>query len=230
MVEGLLQEEKEKENAKEALVHSDVGGSGAEEAKVEGIGHGKSEPGPQGDDVGTREPKPSTSANLPPSAPTTPPPSEPISTTRLLTASSTSATLPPLSPTFILRTLRRRLSIEPRALPLDELDDTQRAYRAGDFDEVKEWIERNWKQVAETKRRENAEKSAIHYREKCKRVGAERAAQAEMNVNAGDAETNAAAEAGAVAGGEMGVGARVNVGLTATEASDEKQAVCEQEE
>lgn len=38
--------------------------------------------------------------------------------------------------------------MEPHAFPWEELDPVQRAYRAGDLEEVKEWIVENWQEVA----------------------------------------------------------------------------------
>jgi hypothetical protein len=57
----------------------------------------------------------------------------------------------PTKMNFILRTLRRRLSIEARELSEEQLDEVQRAYREGDFEEAREWVGKNWMEVVESK-------------------------------------------------------------------------------
>lgn len=90
---------------------------------------------------------------------------------------------------FVVRTLRRKLSIDARDKKDDELDEVQRAYREGKFDEVQKWIERNRKEVTERQQAENEEKSRIHYKQKMERTEKERAdaaAAAATAVNEGE--------------------------------------------
>jgi hypothetical protein len=76
---------------------------------------------------------------------------------------------PQFNPTFVLRTLRRRLSLEAHEKPDDQLDEMQLAYREGNFKDVKEWAVGNWRDVAEKKWEDNRVNSAAHLREKMER-------------------------------------------------------------
>jgi uncharacterized protein (DUF2267 family) len=81
----------------------------------------------------------------------------------------TSTIHPQFNPTFVLRTLRRRLSLEASDKPDDQLDEMQLAYREGNFEDVKEWAVGNWRDVAEKKWEDNRVNSAAHLREKMER-------------------------------------------------------------
>ena len=81
---------------------------------------------------------------------------------------------PQFNPTFVLRTLRRRLSLEAHEKPDDQLDEMQLAYREGRFEEVKGWAVGNWKSVAEEKWEDNRVNSAVHLREKMEREAEKR--------------------------------------------------------
>lgn len=94
---------------------------------------------------------------------------------------------PGLQVSFVLRTLRRKVSKDGVGLKDEQLIEVERAYREGRFEEVKLLAQEHWKEVAEKRMAENEEKSRIHYRTKMERIERERReAEANAKQNAGD--------------------------------------------